>query len=76
MQAPPRLHLRPSQIPLEVSENIKSSSLPTEARALEEDSVGLAVTSLNLLMFATAYGFNGAIDSCPHRATPLDSEFF
>merc|ERR1712129_418312 len=32
-------------------------------RGLELDAVCLAVMSLNLLCFATAYGFNGSIDA-------------
>ena len=54
---------RPLAFNLFTSSNIKSSTLEINEAALEEDAVGLAVMSLNLLLFATAYGFNGAIDS-------------
>ena len=55
--------MRPLAFNLFTSANIKASRLASEAAALEEDAVGLAVMSLNLLLFATAYGFNGAMDS-------------
>ena len=55
--------MRPLAFNLFTSANIKASHLSSEAAALEEDAVGLAVMSLNLLLFATAYGFNGAMDS-------------
>ena len=54
---------RPLIFNLFVSRSIANSMLPPEEATLEEDAVGLAVMSLNLIMFATAYGFNGAIDS-------------
>ena len=54
---------RPILFNLFTSHNLKSSVLAPEDVALEEDAVGLSVMSLNLLLFATAYGFNGAIDS-------------
>ncbi len=54
---------RPLIFNLFVSRNIAASSLSPDASTLEEDAVGLAVMSLNLILFATAYGFNGAIDS-------------
>jgi len=54
---------RPLIFNLFVSRNIASSALSPEASELEEDAVGLAVMSLNLILFATAYGFNGAVDS-------------
>ena len=52
---------RPLLFNIFVSRNVKASHL--EDTALELDAVGLSVMSLNLLLFATAYGFNGAIDS-------------
>ena len=59
---------RPLAFNLFTSSNIKSSNLEVNEAALEEDAVGLAVMSLNLLLFATAYGFNGAIDSYASQA--------
>ena len=56
--------MRPLLFNLFVSRNVQRSSLNDDSEAaLELDAVGLAVMSLNLLLFATAYGFNGAIDS-------------
>lgn len=55
--------LRPLLFNIFVSRNVKASSLSHDEAALELDAVGLAVMSLNLLMFATAFGFNGAIDA-------------
>mmetsp|Transcript_57759 Transcript_57759/g.95467 ORF Transcript_57759/g.95467 Transcript_57759/m.95467 type:complete len:519 (+) Transcript_57759:24-1580(+) len=55
--------LRPLIFNLFVSRNIKNSRLAVAEAALELDAVGLSVMSLNLLLFATAYGFNGAVDS-------------
>ena len=54
---------RPLLFNLFTSANIKASLLQPAEAALEEDAVGLSVMSLNLVLFATAYGFNGAIDS-------------
>ena len=55
--------LRPLLFNLFVSANVKRSSLQPEEATLELDAVGLSVMSLNLLLFATAYGFNGAVDA-------------
>ena len=55
--------MRPLVFNIFTSSNIKSSSLTQEQAGLEEDAVGLSIMSLNLLLFATAYGFNGAVDS-------------
>lgn len=61
--------MMPLTFNLFTSANIKARRLETEAAALEEDAVGLALMSLNLLLFATASGFNGAIDSYASIAT-------
>jgi len=54
---------RPLLFNIFVSRNLKRSTLSTADHALELDAVSLAVMSLNLLCFATAYGFNGSIDA-------------
>ena len=54
---------RPLLFNLFVSHNLKESVLSPSEAALEEDAVGVSVISLNLILFATAYGFNGAVDS-------------
>ena len=55
--------MRPLLFNVFLSRNVKASVLSRDEAALELDAVGLAVMSLNLLMFATAYGFNGAVDA-------------
>eukprot|EP00401_Gymnodinium_catenatum_P040877 CAMPEP_0117494510 /NCGR_PEP_ID=MMETSP0784-20121206/19647_1 /TAXON_ID=39447 /ORGANISM="" /LENGTH=410 /DNA_ID=CAMNT_0005289389 /DNA_START=232 /DNA_END=1464 /DNA_ORIENTATION=+ len=42
---------------------MKASGLPVDEVALQMDCVSLAVMSLNIIAFATAYGFNGAVDA-------------
>ena len=55
--------MRPLLFNLFVSQNVKRSTLENSEAAIELDAVGLSVMSLNLLLFATAYGFNGAVDA-------------
>jgi Na+-driven multidrug efflux pump len=45
------------------SRNLAASDIAPSAKPAAEDAVALAVTSLNLVVFATAYGFNFAVDA-------------
>merc|ERR1719161_1249927 len=54
--------LRPVLFNLFVSRNVKASHFSTARSALEMDAVSLAVMTINILCFATAYGFDGSID--------------
>ena len=55
--------LRPIVFNIFVSRNVRASSMSTVAAEHEMDSVSLAIMSVNLLCFATAWGFNNAIDA-------------
>lgn len=55
--------LRPLLFNIFVARNLKASPLEDGEAALELDGVSLAVMSLNIICFATAYGFNGSIDA-------------
>jgi len=55
--------VRPLLFNVFVSLHVKHSYLHGRDAARELDAVGLAIMTLNLLLFASAYGFNGAIDT-------------
>ena len=55
--------LRPIVFNIFVSRNVRASSMSTVAAEHEMDSVSLAIMSVNLLCFATAWGFNNGIDA-------------
>mmetsp|Transcript_12594 Transcript_12594/g.33868 ORF Transcript_12594/g.33868 Transcript_12594/m.33868 type:complete len:465 (+) Transcript_12594:23-1417(+) len=55
--------LRPLLFNIFVSRNLKASPLDVGEASLELDSVSLAVMTVNIICFATAYGFNGSIDA-------------
>lgn len=54
---------RPLLFNLFVSKNVRASPLEGDEAAFEMDCVSMAVMSLNIMAFATAYGFNGGVDS-------------
>jgi len=54
---------RPLLFNLFVSRNIKASDLSEGDAAFQMDCVSMGIMSLNIVAFATAYGFNGAVDS-------------
>mmetsp|Transcript_39149 Transcript_39149/g.113027 ORF Transcript_39149/g.113027 Transcript_39149/m.113027 type:complete len:489 (-) Transcript_39149:38-1504(-) len=54
---------RPLLFNLFVSRNIQASDLAEDSAAFMMDCVSLAIMTLNIVAFASAYGFNGSVDS-------------
>eukprot|EP00927_Polykrikos_kofoidii_P015526 TRINITY_DN16915_c0_g1_i4.p1 TRINITY_DN16915_c0_g1~~TRINITY_DN16915_c0_g1_i4.p1 ORF type:complete len:467 (+),score=70.18 TRINITY_DN16915_c0_g1_i4:43-1443(+) len=46
-----------------MSTNFRASDQPPEQVVFEMDSVSMAILTLNIMVFATAYGFNGGVDT-------------